>query len=103
MGARTRDIGLVVQEMILRHRVRSVLIVCPSSLQVQWKEEMRDKFGLEFRPDIPKNQHMLMIAASCAPNRQAGNDARQILRRAPPAQTSRPGNLDLHRHRSPAR
>jgi hypothetical protein len=35
--------------MILRHRVRSVLIVCPSSLQVQWKEEMRDKFGLEFR------------------------------------------------------
>ena len=35
--------------MILRHRVRSVLIVCPSSLQVQWQEEMRDKFGLEFR------------------------------------------------------
>jgi superfamily II DNA or RNA helicase len=35
--------------MILRHRVRSVLIICPSSLQVQWQEEMRDKFGLEFR------------------------------------------------------
>ena len=32
---------------------------------------------------------------SCAPNRRAGNDARQILTRAPPAQTSRPGNLDL--------
>lgn len=30
-------------------RVRSVLIVCPSSLQVQWQEEMRDTFGLEFR------------------------------------------------------
>jgi hypothetical protein len=28
--------------MILRHRVRSVLIICPSSLQVQWQEEMRD-------------------------------------------------------------
>src|SRR6185312_6147173 len=41
--------GLVVQEMILRHRVRSVLIICPSSLQLQWQEEMRDKFGLEFR------------------------------------------------------
>src|SRR5262245_3554324 len=38
-----------MQEMMLRHRVRSALIVCPSSLQVQWKEEMRDKFGLEFR------------------------------------------------------
>ncbi len=46
---KTVEAGLVVQEMILRHRVRSVLIVCPSSLQVQWKEEMRDKFGLDFR------------------------------------------------------
>lgn len=46
---KTVEAGLVVQEMILRHRVRSVLIVCPSSLQVQWQEEMRDKFGLEFR------------------------------------------------------
>lgn len=46
---KTIEAGLVVQEMILRHRVRSVLILCPSSLQVQWQEEMRDKFGLEFR------------------------------------------------------
>jgi SNF2-related domain len=46
---KTIEAGLVVQELILRHRVRSVLIICPSSLQVQWKEEMRDKFGLEFR------------------------------------------------------
>ena len=46
---KTIEAGLVVQEMILRHRVRKVLIVCPSSLQIQWKEEMRDKFGLEFR------------------------------------------------------
>lgn len=46
---KTIEAGLVVQEMILRHRVRSVLIICPSSLQVQWQEEMRDKFGLEFR------------------------------------------------------
>ena len=35
--------------MIFRHRVRNVLIVCPASLQIQWKEEMRDKFGLEFQ------------------------------------------------------
>lgn len=46
---KTIEAGLVVQEMTLRHRVRSVLIVCPSSLQVQWQEEMRDKFGLDFR------------------------------------------------------
>lgn len=46
---KTIEAGLVVQELILRHRVRTVLIACPSSLQVQWQEEMRDKFGLEFR------------------------------------------------------
>ena len=28
---------------------RRILIVCPASLQVQWKEQMRDKFGLDFR------------------------------------------------------
>jgi superfamily II DNA or RNA helicase len=46
---KTIEGGLVVQELIIRHRVRTVFIVCPSSLQIQWKEEMRDKFGLEFR------------------------------------------------------
>lgn len=46
---KTIEAGLAAQELILRHRVRSVLVVCPSSLQLQWQEEMRDKFGLEFR------------------------------------------------------
>jgi len=46
---KTIEAGLVIQEMLLRHRARTVLIICPSSLQMQWKEEMRDKFGLEFR------------------------------------------------------
>lgn len=46
---KTIEAGLVAQELTLRHRVRSVLIVCPSSIQIQWREEMRDKFGMEFR------------------------------------------------------
>ena len=46
---KTIEAGLVVQELIIRQRARRVLIVCPASLQVQWKEQMRDKFGLEFR------------------------------------------------------
>ncbi len=46
---KTIEAGLVAQELILRHRVRSILVVCPSSLQIKWKDEMRDKFGLEFR------------------------------------------------------
>lgn len=46
---KTIETGLVVQEMMLRHRVRSVLVVCPSAIQIQWRDQMRDKFGLEFR------------------------------------------------------
>jgi superfamily II DNA or RNA helicase len=46
---KTIESGLVVQELILRHRVRTVLVVCPAALQIQWRDQMRDKFGLEFR------------------------------------------------------
>ena len=46
---KTIEAGLVVQEMILRHRARSVIIVCPASLCLKWKSEMAEKFGLEFR------------------------------------------------------
>lgn len=45
---KTIESGLVIQELLIRHRIRNVLIICPSSLQIQWKEQMRDKFGLEF-------------------------------------------------------
>ncbi|AFZ67165.1 DISARM system SNF2-like helicase DrmD [Deinococcus peraridilitoris] len=46
---KTIEAGLVVQELLLRHRARTVLIVVPASLQVKWQTEMREKFGLEFR------------------------------------------------------
>ena len=46
---KTIEAGLVVQELLLRHRAHSVMVVCPASLCVKWKEEMRDRFGLEFR------------------------------------------------------
>jgi len=46
---KTIEAGLVVQELILRHRARSAMVVCPASLQIQWRDEMREKFGLEFR------------------------------------------------------
>lgn len=46
---KTIEAGLVVQELLIRQRARSVLVVCPSSLQIQWRDQMRDKFGLEFR------------------------------------------------------
>jgi SNF2 family DNA or RNA helicase len=46
---KTIEAGLVAQELIIRHRARRILIICPAALQVQWHDQMRDKFGLEFR------------------------------------------------------
>jgi SNF2 family DNA or RNA helicase len=46
---KTIEAGLIVQELLLRNRARTVLIVCPSSLQIQWRDQMLSKFGLEFR------------------------------------------------------
>ncbi len=46
---KTIEAGLVIQEMLLRHRARTVLVLCPSSLQEKWRTEMGEKFGLEFR------------------------------------------------------
>ena len=45
---KTIEAGLVIQEMLLRHRARRVLIVCPASLTLKWREEMAGKFGLDF-------------------------------------------------------
>jgi superfamily II DNA or RNA helicase len=46
---KTIEAGLVVQELLLRHRARTVLVVCPASLTIKWRSEMAEKFGLEFR------------------------------------------------------
>jgi len=45
---KTIEAGLVIQELLLRHRARSVIVVCPAGLQIKWQEELRDKFGLNF-------------------------------------------------------
>jgi superfamily II DNA or RNA helicase len=46
---KTIEAGLVIQEMLLRHRARTVFIACPASLQEKWRVEMLEKFGLEFK------------------------------------------------------
>ena len=46
---KTIEAGMTILELIIRHRARRVLVVCPASLQVQWRDQMRDKFGLDFR------------------------------------------------------
>jgi superfamily II DNA or RNA helicase len=46
---KTIEAGMTALELIIRHRARRILVVCPSALQIQWKEQMRDKFGLDYR------------------------------------------------------
>lgn len=41
--------GLYVRELIMRADARRVLIVAPGSLVEQWRDELFEKFGLEFR------------------------------------------------------
>ena len=45
---KTIEAGLVVQEMLLRHRARTVLVLCPPALRYKWRREMLEKFGLTF-------------------------------------------------------
>ena len=45
---KTIEAGLVLQELLLRHRIQNVLVVCPASLNTKWQDEMREKFGLDF-------------------------------------------------------
>ncbi len=45
---KTIEAGLVMQELLLRHRARRILVVCPAPLTLKWREEMATKFGLDF-------------------------------------------------------
>lgn len=45
---KTIEAGLVALELLLRHRARNVLIVCPAGLTTKWRDEMAEKFGLDF-------------------------------------------------------
>src|SRR6202051_2270124 len=40
--------GLYIRELIMRADARRILIVAPGSLVEQWRDEMFEKFGLEF-------------------------------------------------------
>src|SRR3954451_20897774 len=45
---KTIEAGLVVQELLLRSRVRRVMVVCPAHLTDKWHDEMLTRFGLDF-------------------------------------------------------
>ncbi|GAA0406497.1 DISARM system SNF2-like helicase DrmD [Micromonospora gifhornensis] len=45
---KTIEAGLVAQELLLRHRARRIMIVCPAGLTLKWRDEMAEKFGFDF-------------------------------------------------------
>lgn len=45
---KTIEAGLVIQELLLRSRARRVMVVCPAHLTDKWRDEMLNRFGLDF-------------------------------------------------------
>lgn len=45
---KTIEAGLILSELLLRRRIRRVLILTPASLRLQWRDEMRERFSLQF-------------------------------------------------------
>lgn len=45
---KTIEAGLVLQELILRQQAEFVLVACPASICLQWRDEMQRRFGLRF-------------------------------------------------------
>jgi hypothetical protein len=70
----------VTQELLLRHRAKRVMIVCPAGLTVKWRDEMAEKFGPSF---------LIVNSEQCATLRRThGSAANPFRTAAPPA--SRP-------------
>ncbi|NQU20964.1 MAG: DEAD/DEAH box helicase [Candidatus Nealsonbacteria bacterium] len=45
---KTIEAGLFLSELLIRRRIQRVLILTPASLRIQWRDEMWDKFSLQF-------------------------------------------------------
>lgn len=45
---KTIEAGLAALELLLRHRAARIMVVCPAGLTVKWRDEMAEKFGLDF-------------------------------------------------------
>jgi superfamily II DNA or RNA helicase len=71
---KTIEAGLVALELLLRHRARRVMVVCPAGLTVKWRDEMAEKFGLDF---------VIVDSAQCATLRRTHGSAANPFRAYP--------------------
>lgn len=62
---KTIEAGLAMLELMARGRVRRVLVVVPPGLMEQWRQELFEKFGLEFY--IIGNASELVVAQESLP------------------------------------
>lgn len=45
---KTIEAGLILRELLIRQKVRRVVVVCPPSVEWQWRDELDQRFGLSF-------------------------------------------------------
>jgi SNF2 family DNA or RNA helicase len=45
---KTVEAGLVARELLLRKKVTEIVVACPPSMLLQWREELENRFGLQF-------------------------------------------------------
>jgi superfamily II DNA or RNA helicase len=45
---KTIEAGLIARELLLRKKVRDIVVACPPSMLLQWREELDSRFGLHF-------------------------------------------------------
>ncbi len=45
---KTIEAGLIARELLLRKKVREIVVACPPSMLLQWKDELEQRFGLIF-------------------------------------------------------
>ena len=46
---KTIEAGLIARELLLRRKVADIVVCCPPSMVLQWREEMESRFGLLFQ------------------------------------------------------
>src|SRR5438874_7797931 len=45
---KTIEAALIARELLLRKKVREIVVACPPSMLLQWKDELAERFGLLF-------------------------------------------------------
>ncbi len=45
---KTIEVGMIIRELLTREECKRILIVCPAGLTVNWQNEMRDYFRIDF-------------------------------------------------------